>query len=86
MLDELLDDALVATVVPELGTAAPVPPAEAGAGTALLGSARFPVPQGMAALVPGWVGLEGGVVSPEAEAIVKRVVQVLSGASGELNW
>jgi hypothetical protein len=44
-----------------------------------------PVPQGM--LSPfGWVEFVGGVVAPDALAIVKRVVQYVLLAPGDLNW
>jgi len=53
----------------------PVPEVEpkTGAATAVEGSLRAPVPQGMAA-PPGCVSFSGSVTSPVAEAIVKRVV------------
>ena len=52
--------------------------AKAGAGTALLGSTSLPTPHGIASPDPGCFGLAGGVVAPVADAMVKRVVQVLS--------
>lgn len=68
---------------PEAGP--PAPPALGGGGTAAEGLARAPTPQGTASPEPGWVGLGAGVVSPDADAIVKRVVQVLLGDNGEVN-
>lgn len=62
-------------------------PAEAlGAATALEGSTRLPIPQGMGSFDPGWVGFAGGVLTPAAEAIVNRVVQVLTVVCGEEYW
>jgi hypothetical protein len=61
-------------------------PAPAGGGTAVEGSTSAPTPQGIAAFVPGWLGFAGGVVAPVGDAIVKRVVHVLSAARGEVNW
>lgn len=61
-------------------------PPDGGAATALEGSTRFPTPQGMGSFDPGCVGFAGGVVAPEAEAIVNRVVQVLTLVCGEENW
>lgn len=66
--------------------ATPVPPALAGAATALEGSTRAPTPHGTGSLVPGWVALGAATVWPVAEAMVKRVVQVLPGAPGAVNW
>lgn len=56
-----------------------------GGGTAVEGSVRAPVPQGIAA-PPGWELLVGGVDAPSAEAMVKRVVHCLTGALGAVNW
>jgi len=56
-----------------------------GGGTAFEGSARAPVPQGMGS-PPGWFALAGGVVAPLDEAMVNRVVHVLSGEPGAVNW
>lgn len=64
----------------------PLSAALAGGGTALEASTSAPVPHGTGSLVPGWLALGAGTVSPEAEAMVKRVVQVLLGASGAVNW
>jgi len=61
-------------------------PALAGGGVPSAGFWRAPVPHGMGALVVGWVGLAAGVVSPFGPAKVKRVVQVVFGAKGEVNW
>ena len=63
-----------------------LPPGAPGAGTALETSTRLPVPQGMGSLDPGWVGFAGGVAAPAAEAIVNRVVQVLTLVCGEEYW
>jgi len=65
-----------------------LPPGAApdGGGTALEGSTRFPIPQGMGSLDPGWVGFAGGVVAPAAEAMVNRVVQVLTAVCPEEYW
>ena len=51
-----------------------LPPRYDGAGTALDGSVRAPVPQGIA-WPPGWVAFGAGTVAPVAEAMVKRPVQ-----------
>lgn len=77
----------VADVVVEFpaGTS-PLSAALAGGGTALEASTRAPVPHGTGSLVPGWLALGAGTVWPLAEAMVKRVVQVLLGASGAVNW
>ena len=56
-----------------------------GAGVAVLGSVRAPVPQGMAA-PPGWVEFVGGVVLPLASAMAKRVVHNVVDDAGEVNW
>jgi len=45
-----------------------------GGGTALDGSERAPVPQGIAS-PSGWVGFGAGVVAPVESAMVKRPVQ-----------
>jgi len=58
----------------------------AGAATALEGSTRFPVPQGIGSFDPGCWAFAGGVVAPVADAIVKRVVQALTLVCGEENW
>jgi len=60
--------------------------AKLGGGTAVDGSARLPVPQGMGAFVVGWVGLVGAVVAPAGEAMAKRVVHVLLGDPEDENW
>lgn len=57
-----------------------------GGGTALEMSTRFPSPQGMGSLDPGCVGFAGGVVAPAAEAMVNRVVQVLTAVCPEEYW
>lgn len=67
------------------GGVSPLPPALAGGGTALEASTRAPVPHGTGSLVPGWLALGGGTVWPLADAMAKRVVQVLLGASEEVN-
>jgi len=54
------------------------PPPKLGAATAVEGSTRAPLPQGMASFEPGWVALGGGTDWPLGEAIVKRVVHALS--------
>jgi len=93
----LADDDVLLKVLLTVGTVAggaagvvAFPPsglaAKLGAGTALDGSARAPIPHGIGSFEVGWVGLAGGVLCPDAEAIVKRVVHVLSGDSGEENW
>ena len=73
---------------------APVEPVEpepryVGAATAVEGSTRAPVPQGMGLLgsvEPGWSAFSGAVVLPSAAAIVKRVVQrMVLGAAGVEN-
>lgn len=56
-----------------------------GAGTAREGSTRAPVPHGMASPF-GSVASLGGVVFPFASAMAKRVVQRVSGESGDVNW
>jgi hypothetical protein len=61
-------------------------PPMVGAATAFEESTSAPVPHGMGALVPGWVGLVGGVLWPEASAMVKRVVHVMFGLAGLVNW
>jgi len=48
-----------------------------GGGTALEGSTRAPVPQGIGS-PPGWFALAGGVVDPLDEVMVNRVVHVFS--------
>lgn len=58
----------------------------AGGGTAVEGSTRAPTPHAIGAFVPGWLGFGGGVVAPVGEAMVNRVVHVLSVASGAVNW
>jgi len=58
----------------------------AGGGTTVDGSLRLPIPQGIASPVPGCVGLGGGVVWPELEAIANRPVHCLLTALGEVNW
>ena len=63
-----------------------LPPEALGAGTALERSTRLPTPQGMGSFDPGWVGFAGGVLAPAAEAIVNRVVQVLTLVCGEEYW
>jgi len=50
-----------------------------GGGTALDGSVRAAVPQGIA-WPPGWVAFGAGTVAPDAEAMVKRPVQRRSDA------
>jgi hypothetical protein len=60
--------------------------AKLGAGTAVDGSARLPVPQGIGAFVVGWVGFVGSVVAPVGEAMAKRVVHVLLGDPADENW
>jgi hypothetical protein len=57
-----------------------------GGGTAAAELASFPVPHGMAWLVPGWVDSDGGVVWPELDAMAKRVVHSVSGEPGDVNW
>lgn len=70
-------------VVVELALVAP----RTGAAMAFEGSARAPRPQGMGLLEPGCVALGGGVVAPESEAIVKRVVHATDVAeSADVNW
>jgi hypothetical protein len=56
-----------------------------GAATAVLGSVRAPVPQGIAS-PSGWRALDGGTVLPPGPAMAKRPVQVWLGEAGELNW
>jgi len=56
-----------------------------GAATALVGSVRAPVPQGIASPL-GWLALGGGTITPVASAMAKRPVQVWVGELGELNW
>jgi hypothetical protein len=55
-----------------------------GGGTALDGSTRAPLPQGIAS-PSGWVAFGGGVVAPVASAMAKRPVQRRSDALWE-NW
>ena len=57
-----------------------------GGGVADEGSARAPLPQGMASPLPGWVLSEGGSRCPSVEAIPKRVVQRVVFEAGEVNW
>jgi len=64
--------------------AAAVP--DAGAATAKEGSTRFPTPQGMGSFDPGCKAFAGGVVAPVEDAIVKRVVQVLTLVCEEEYW
>jgi hypothetical protein len=52
-----------------------LPPAMLGGGEAWEGSTSWPVPQGMAAPVPGWFLLAGGTDSPLGPARTKRPVQ-----------
>jgi len=59
---------------------------DAGAATALEVSTRFPTPQGMSSLDPGCWAFAGAVVAPVEDAIVKRVVQVLTLVCGEEYW
>ena len=66
----VVDPGTVALLVDELPLALPT---------------RLPAPQGMV-WPSGWVGFGGGVVEPEMEAMVKRVVHCLSGAPGAVNW
>jgi len=56
-----------------------------GGGTALDGSTRAPVPQGIF-WPSGWVGLGAGTVLPDASEMVKRPVHNLSVEAGEVNW
>jgi hypothetical protein len=56
-----------------------------GAGTAVDGLTRAPVPQGIFS-PSGWVWLGAGTVAPVEVAMVKRPVQSLSGEEGEVNW
>jgi len=98
MLVESLEGVLVVLMrevtAEEAGTMAEadketLPPAavpDAGAATALEGSTRFPVPQGMGSFDPGCWAFAGGVVAPVEAAIVKRVVQALTLVCGEENW
>jgi len=61
-------------------------PALAGGATAVLGSTRAPVPQGMGSFEPGWVALVGGTEAPLEEAMVNRVVHSLLGEPSVVNW
>jgi hypothetical protein len=76
---------------PEAGAAEvpfePVPPGRYdGGGTALEGSARAPLPQGIAS-PSGWVGFGAGTVAPLASAMPKRPVQRRSEALAAWeNW
>jgi hypothetical protein len=56
-----------------------------GAGTALVGSVRAPVPQGIAS-PSGWVGFVGGTVAPVESAMANRPVHVWFGDAAEENW
>jgi hypothetical protein len=60
--------------------------AKLGGGTAVLGSRRAPIPQGMAAPFSGCVALGGGVVWPEEDAMANRVVHSLLVARAEEYW
>jgi len=57
-----------------------------GAGLAVDGSSRAPIPQGIAS-PSGWFRFGAGTVPPVESAIVKRPVQVLVvGSEGVENW
>jgi hypothetical protein len=58
----------------------------AGGGVAVEGSTSAPTPQGMAAPLLGCTALAGGTLWPVAEAIVKRVVHVISEVAVAVNW
>lgn len=76
-LDELLIAGVVAKLeiddVPGEPDDEPELVVKTGAATAVEGSLRAPVPQAISA-PPGCVSFSGSVVSPVADAIVKRVV------------
>ena len=56
-----------------------------GAGVALEGSTKAPVPQGIGS-PPGCVAFSGSTVLPLASTIVKRVVHVILVVEGSVNW
>jgi hypothetical protein len=65
----------------------PLPPLRyGGAGLAVVGSTRAPVPQGMAS-PSGCFAFGAGTVVPVESVIVKRPVQAGEvGSPGEVNW
>lgn len=77
----------VPAVEPVLAEAEVLLPAapRTGAGVALEGSTKAPVPQGIAS-PPGCVAFSGSTVLPVASAIVKRVVHVMLVVEGSVNW
>lgn len=72
-------------VGPPVALPPPPPPRSGGGGVALPGFSSRPVPQGISSPF-GCVDSGGGVVSPEAEAMAKRPVQVTPEEAGEVNW
>jgi len=62
------------------------PPPIVGGGTAVEGSTRAPVPQGIGAPVLGCVDSVGGVLWPFLSAMVKRVVHDTLELKGLENW
>lgn len=85
--DEAAEEADKVELEEALATREPPPEGTpGGGGRAVEGSARAPMPQGMFSPVPGCLALAGGTEEPSVAAIVKRVVQVLTGLPGEVNW
>lgn len=76
---------LPATAGEELPAAGPPPGWFVGGATAVLGSSRAPMPQGMAA-PSGWVGLGASSTVPSAAAMVNRVVHIGILDVAEVNW
>jgi hypothetical protein len=62
------------------------PPPIGGGGTACVVSTRAPLPQGIAAPVLGCFASVGGMLIPDASAIVKRVVHDRLELDGLENW
>lgn len=89
-----VDDAEVEDVTSELDEmeetgrtelALALDPPIVGGATASEGSTRAPLPQGMGSPL-GCFASVGGVLCPVASAIVKRVVHIISGLNGLVNW
>ncbi len=83
VLPEVLLVAALVVAAPD-AEADPVP-VKVGGGTIADASSSAPTPQGIAA-PPGWVLFAGVVVVPSAAARVQRVVHVVLGDPGAVNW
>lgn len=82
LIEVVAVDAPEATDVPEPDAPAA---AKVGGGMTAAASSRAPTPHPITA-PSGWVSLAGAVVEPSAPANVQRVVQVVLGAPGAVNW